>query len=104
MAAALLVKINDGETIYLPLCTQRVLIEHLVPIIRSLNFFWLSMLEAGIPIDSQNIGELIKELTTLRAELEMKKSELSIFLCQRVTHIIDCLENIGQKNFEGYLG
>jgi len=104
MAAALLVKRAEGGDIYLPLCTQRVLTEYLVPIIRSLNVFWLSMLEGGIPIDSQNIGELIKELITLRAELEMKKSELSIFLCQRVTYIIDCLEAVGQKEIEGYLG
>lgn len=104
MSVALLVKTTEGGNSYLPLCTEKIKVEFLLPKIRELNVFWLTRLRPGISINAENLESLIQELTLLKEHVEIDNTELSIFVCQRITGVINRLEACRQTSFEGYLG
>jgi hypothetical protein len=108
MSIALSVRSSDlplETTKIVPIATSDAFKNYWIPISRSLKLVWIPLFETGVPINSEDVNDILSELYLIKTHLAEQSCEASEAIATRLNRLIEELESVaGKRDLDVYIG
>jgi hypothetical protein len=93
-------KDDEEKLFFIPVATEKIFEKYWMPAAQEMNLKWIPIFETGIVIEKEDLPSIIKELKQVEEWVlnNVKDSETSKALLDRITYIINALPNAFDKN------